>query len=67
MNPGRRGKAAHVAGGGRRDAGTSPTAEATQVGVLCPPPQKGIFQKIGGWNSQRDDPDWQSDNDYISL
>jgi Domain of unknown function (DUF4158) len=33
-------------------------------GVLCPTPQKGLFQKIEGWNSQGDDPDWRSDNDY---
>jgi hypothetical protein len=34
-------------------------------GVLCPMPQKGIFQKIGGWNSRRNDPGWQSENDGI--
>jgi hypothetical protein len=38
-----------------------------EYGVLCPTPQKGIFQKIEGWNSQRDDPDWQSENDHIPL
>jgi hypothetical protein len=38
-----------------------------EFGVLCPTPQKGIFQKIGGWNSWRDDPGWQSENDCIPL
>jgi hypothetical protein len=50
----------------RRNKGKKFTAR-TVDGVLCQTPQKGIFQKIGGWNSLRDDPGWQSENDCIPL
>jgi hypothetical protein len=32
-------------------------ADVARYGVLYPTPQKGIFQKLAGWNSWRDDPD----------